>query len=54
MKTFEIKYVNWEGQTRMGTIDVKDDECEDDAIFAAHKEFYDGISYVIECNQIYK
>lgn len=55
MKTYEIRYLNYEGNTPTMQVEVEDDQNEDDAQIKAIKEdcgYGDGIMQIIDCTQI--
>lgn len=55
MKTFEIHYLNYEGNTPTTTVDVEDDQDEDDAKLKAIEDdrgWGDGIKEILSIYQI--
>lgn len=55
MKTFEIRYVNYEGNTPTMTVEVDDDQDEEDAKLKAIREdegWGDGIKEIIDCTWV--
>ncbi len=55
MKTFEINYLNYEGDIKFKIIEVEDDQDEDDAKLKAIREddgWGDGIKEIIQVHQM--
>lgn len=55
MKTFEIHYLNYEGNTPTMTVEVEDDQDEEDAQYKAITEdegWGDGIHKILSIHQI--
>lgn len=57
MKTFEFQYLNYEGGTPTGSVDVEDDQDDTDAKLKAISEdqgFGDGIKEILSIYEVQK